>query len=409
MEPLDRLTEAIERRCKQGKTGEAVRRLTGMASEVARAFKEHVLQAVIDSSVSHHLGERRSGYRGSALAPWSCPRCGPRLGSELRRNGHYRRRPLTSEGPISLRIPQLVCRACGKSVPFTHPLLPRRKRLWLDIDQQILQLHLEGCSYRATKRLLERRCRSPIGLMSIWRSFQATGAAPHAAPERPPGRYLALDEVHHRVRGQPRWSLTVRAQDAAGGKHWVGSVLSSDRSQDAWEAALVGLGISRYNPPFAVISDGDQAIESALAMTLPGVRTQRCTWHLKHNAVEWIRGHFPRDEDAGQRAGLMAAVHAIVDAPNLAQREESLTAMADDFPWLTGGLRRALDRVPPRDDDHPVRTNNLMERGFRELRRRTRPMDGFGSDLGASNFHLLWMLKENARINGRDYLAEILP
>lgn len=50
-----------------------------------------------------------------------------------------------------------------------------------------------------------------------------------------------------------------------------------------------------------------------------------------------------------------------------------------------------------------------MERGFRELRRRTRPMDGFGSDAGAANFHLLWMLKENARSNGRDYLREILP
>ena len=36
-------------------------------------------------------------------------------------------------------------------------------------------------------------------------------------------------------------------------------------------------------------------------------------------------------------------------------------------------------------------------------------MDGFGSDKGAANFHLLWMLKESARSNGRDYLAEILP
>ncbi len=42
-------------------------------------------------------------------------------------------------------------------------------------------------------------------------------------------------------------------------------------------------------------------------------------------------------------------------------------------------------------------------------RRRTRQVGGFGSDRGAANFHLLWMLKENARSNGRDYLREILP
>lgn len=406
---MDRLTEAIERRCERGEQGAAVRLLIGGSGELARTFKEHLLQAAIDRSVGRYLGERRSGYRGSALSPWSCPRCGPRLGRELRRNGHYLRRPLAIEGVLTLRIPQLVCRDCKGTVPFTHPLLPRRKRLWLDIDQHLLLLYLEGCSYRAAKRLLERRCRSSIGLMSLWRSFQASGSSRHTPAARPPGRYLALDEVHHRVRGQPRWLLSVRAQDAFGGKHWVGSVLSSDRSQDAWEATLSGLGLSRYNPPFAVISDGDQAIESAVTTTLPGVRFQRCTWHLKHNAAEWLRERYPRAEDEGQRRGLMAAVHVIVDAPTIEQRHDSLAVLREDFPWLTGRLARALERIPAKDAHHPIRTNNLMERGFRELRRRTRPMDGFGSDAGAANFHLLWMLKENARLNGRDYLAEILP
>lgn len=406
---MDRLAEAIERRCGQGEVGAAVRLLTGGAEEVAREAKAAVLQRLIDRSVERHFGRRRSGFRGRTLSPWTCPRCGPRLGCELRRNGHYLRRPLVAEGMITLRVPQLLCRQCGKSVPFSHPLLPPRKRLWLDLDQQVLLLYLEGCSYRAARRLIERKCRSTVGLMSLWRSFQAAGQGRHAPASRAPGRYLALDEAHHRVRGEPRWLLAVRAQDAGGGKHWVGSALSTDRSQAAWETALVEMGISRYNPPFAVISDGDQAIESAVATTLPGVRFQRCTWHLKHNAAAWIQERYPRPEDAGQRRGLMAAVHAVVDAPSLAQRKDSLEVLSEDFPWLTAQLSRGLDRIPPRTTDHPVRTNNLMERGFRELRRRTRAMDGFGSDAGLANFHLLWMLKENARTNGRDYLAEILP
>jgi transposase-like protein len=281
--------------------------------------------------------------------------------------------------------------------------------LWLDLDQQLAVLYLEGCSYRASKRVLERKARTATGLMTLWRSFMGTGKASHAPAARAPARYLALDEVYHKVKGEKRWLLSVRAQDDAGNKHWVGSVLSSDRSQEAWETTLVELGISRYNPPFAVISDGDQAIEGAVATTLPGVRLQRCTWHLKHNAGEWIRERYPRDEEAGQREGLMAAVHVIVDAPTLEQRKASLTELGAVFPWLATSLERVLERIPPKDDHHPIRTNNLMERGFRELRRRTRSMDGFGSDKGAANFHLIWMLKENARVNGRDYLAEILP
>jgi len=398
----------MELRCQRQKPGAAVRLLQERSHDLVRTFKERVLQDIIDRSVTAHLGLHRKP--GTSLrSPWSCPACGPRLGSELRRNGHYRRRPLVCEGTISLRIPQLLCSGCGKSVPFTHPLLPRRKRLWLDLDQEIAQLYLEGCSYRASRRLLERRTRSTLGLMTVWRSIQRTAKGPHAPAKRPPAKYLALDEVYHKVNGKPRWFLSVRVQDETGGKHWVGSVLSPDRTQKAWTDALVELGISRYNPPFAVISDGDQAIEGAVAMALPGVRTQRCTWHLKHNAAEWINERYSRDADEGQRRGLMAAVHAIVDAPDIEQRKASLAVLAVDFSWLAGRLEKVLERIPPKDAAHPVRTNNLMERGFREMRRRTRPMDGFGSDEGAGNFNLLWMFKENARINGRDYLSEILP
>ena len=407
---MDRLAEAIERRCEAGEVGAAVRLVNRAADELTRTFKELMVQRLIDATVRRELGDkRRKRRRREQLSPWSCVRCGPRLGSELRRNGHYLRRPLSCQGSITLRIPQLLCVGCNKSVPFSHPLLPRRKRLWGDVDQQLAVLYLEGCSYRGSKRLLERGTRSTVGLMTLWRSFLGTGAAPHAPAPRPPARYLGLDEVYHKVKGEKRWFLAVRAQDAAGGKHWVGSVHSPDRTQEAWETALVGLGISRYNPPFAVISDGDQAIEGAVAQTLPGVRQQRCTWHLKHNAAQWIRERYPRADDAGQRDGLMAAVHGIVDAPTLAHRDASLRELAPAFPWLVTRLRRGLPKVPPKDPAHPIRTNTLMERGFRELRRRTRQMDGFGSDHGAANFHLLWMLKENARANGRDYLNEILP
>jgi len=132
------------------------------------------------------------------------------------------------------------------------------------------------------------------------------------------------------------------------------------------------------------MTDGDRALEEALKKCLPGVKLYRCTWHLKRNAAEWIRERYPRNEDQGQRRGLMAAVHSVVDAPTLEQRAASLQVLRPDFAWLADLLALALQRVAPKHPDHPLRTNNPMERGFRELRRRTRPMDGFGSTAGAS-------------------------
>jgi transposase-like protein len=383
--------------------GEAVRWLNEAAEELVRAFKEGLLQRVIDRAV------RRALRRKKEPTGWSCARCGPRLGGELRRNGHYRRRPLTCEGTIVLSIPQLACTGCNGYVGFSHPLLPRRKRLWLDLEQRLTVLYLEGTSYRAARRLLERWTKTNLGLMSLWRSFQAVGRQEHRPPPRAQALYLGVDEVYHKIRGEKYWFLVVRAQTADGKKHYVGAVLSRDRSREAWEEAFDKLELSRYNPPFAVLSDGDRAIEEAVLRCFPGITIYRCTWHIKHNASEWIRERYPRKEDEGQRQGLMAAVHTIVDAPTLDQRRSSLAVLEETFPWLTRLLRPALQRVPLKDAATPVRTNNLMKRGFRELRRRTRPMDGFKSTTSASNFHTLWMLKENARCNGRDYLPELIP
>ena len=404
---MGRITAGLARQCREGQVGEAVRTVCRIGQEQARAAKEAMLQAVLDEAVIDRLGPSR-GLRKRELTSWVCPSCGERRGDQLRRNGHYQRQLLTLEGVVHLRMPQLVCADCRKSVPLEHPLIGRGQRLWLDIEQRIACLYLEGCSYRATKRLLERDTQSSIGLMSTWRRFQAVGKARHNVPTRPASQYLLLDEVYHKVRGEGRWFLCVRGRDAQGGLHWVGFVISKDRSQTAWERVFDELGISRYNPPFAVVSDGDRAIEEAVKKCLPGVKLYRCTWHLKHNAAEWVHERYPRDEDEGRRKGLMAAVNSIVDAPDLAQRSASMAVLREDFAWLAERLSPALERIPPRTPDHPVRTNNGIERGFREQRRRTRPMDGFGSEPGAENFVFLWMLKENARLNHRDYLTELI-
>src|SRR5215208_698491 len=106
-----RLTEAIERLCGREEVGSAVRLLVRSADEAARTAKEVLLQGVIEREVTRYLGKRRAGRPRPMLTPWRCRQCGPRLGSELRRNGHYLRRPLACEGVMTLRIPQLRCLA----------------------------------------------------------------------------------------------------------------------------------------------------------------------------------------------------------------------------------------------------------------------------------------------------------
>lgn len=217
---------------------------------------------------------------------------------------------------------------------------------------------------------------------------------------------VGLDEVHQCLKGTAHWVLAARARDRQGGVHWVAGVLAESREQAAWEAGLDALGLSQRRPRYALISDGNAAIEGAVGQCLPGADLQRYTWHLLHNAADWLRERYPGTAEAGRREGLMAVVRSTVDAPTSVVRREPLAALREVEPWLATRLEPGLRRVAL--PAAPVRTNNLLERGFRELRRRTRQMDGFGSVRGMRNFHVLWMLKENARCNGRDYLPELI-
>ena len=54
------------------------------------------------------------------------------------------------------------------------------------------------------------------------------------------------------------------------------------------------------------------------------------------------------------------------------------------------------------------RTTSPLERAIKELRRRIRPMDGFGSQAGATNFLRAWMIKENVRSQGQDWLEAFM-
>lgn len=128
-----------------------------------------------------------------------------------------------------------------------------------------------GHSYRAVAANVAQG----IGLMTAWRSVQQVAEGQDAIPAPPKLLAIGLGEAHNRVRGPTMWLLTARGLCKGGGSHYLGSVLSPDRTREAWETALDGLGVRGW-PDVAIMADGDQAIESAVGQCLPGKKVQRC-------------------------------------------------------------------------------------------------------------------------------------
>ncbi|HEX2479179.1 MAG TPA: transposase [Geminicoccaceae bacterium] len=118
--------------------------------------------------------------------------------------------------------------------------------------------------------------------------------------------------------------------------------------------------------------DGGAGLLAALPTAYPEVPVQRCWAHKIRNVLAKVR--------KPDQAAIKASLHRIMNAttlPRFADRWESI------YPRAVACLRADLDdlltcfRYPSLALRKAVRTTNAIERRFREVRRRTRPMGTF--------------------------------
>jgi len=163
--------------------------------------------------------------------------------------------------------------------------------------------------------------------------------------------------------------LLALGEGYSGKRAYLGALQSPDRSEAAWSQLLDSLEIPDQGRGLVVIHDGDQAIASALALVLPKAEKRNCVWHQLHNVFIHARESYPDNPRRVKEAVMVARERLSISRP---------------------------------------RTTSPLERGIKEYRRRTRPMDGFGSQSGASNFLKVWMVKENARMAHEDWLSIVI-
>lgn len=353
--------------CKTAK--DVVELVDSQAKATLRGWKKKLLEEALEGLVAKHHGPKWLKIRERKPTPWVCLRCGPRESNQVKRNGHYQRYLVVTEGIIRLRVPQLECLDCGKEIALNALFLPRRKRFWIELDRKITELYLSGASYRQVKAMLERAIESDCGLMSLWQRFQKMAKNASSPGLGETLKVLYLDEAYTKVKGKPYWSLLALGEGKSGQRAYLGAALSQDKSESSWVSLLESLAIPDDGRGLLVIHDGDQAIASALSFILPKAKSRLCVWHEFHNVFLKTKELFPNDWEKVKQAIQVAKV--------------------------------ALETKGPK-------TTSPLERGIKEYRRRTRPMDGFKSHAGAINFLRIWLTKENARMAKEDWLKAVV-
>ena len=328
--------------------------------ELSREAIKRALETFMEARIERYLGDVRHGEVVD------------------RRNGHYRRWLLTGMGAVELAVPRTRTRS-AVSVLETYA---RRER---SVDRLILAAFVLGLSTRKVGEALQALLGERVSATTVSRVAQQLDVAVAAFHRRPlANRYRALlfDGVvlgARSGRGVVRRPVLVALGITNEGKKEIlDFVVARGESQAAWEAFLNDLyrrGLTGEGAALAVC-DGGAGLLAALPLVYPKVRVQRCWAHKTRNVLDKLRRV---DRDAAKR-GLARISHAADRGEARRHARAFVDRWGSRSPAAVRCLWMDLDELLTffGFDDlawrTATRTTNAIERRFREVRRRTRPM-----------------------------------
>jgi transposase-like protein len=294
------------------------------------------------------------------------------------RNGFYERDYVTPLGVLRLRIPRTRL----------HSFLPRciepLQRRAPEVAELIRQAFLRGISTRQVGRVVAVLTGEPVSAQTVSKLTRVLDQAVQAFHQRGLGdewAYLILDGVWLKVRrafGPQRVLLLVAYGIRRDGqRELLAFTRAKSESQAGWEGLLNDLfqrGLRGQHLQL-VITDGCPGLACALETVFPRVRHQRCWVHKMRNILEKTKR---RDEKK-----VKAEAQKIYLAANLASAKRAFERFRfhwrSRYPAMVRQLERDLPELLhfftfPRHLWRKLRTTNVIERCFVEVRRRTRPM-----------------------------------
>lgn len=273
------------------------------------------------------------------------------------RNGYRERSLVTQYGLIErLRVPR------DRAGTYQPSVLDRYQRRAVHVDRLVRDLFLRGVSTRRVGEALEPLLGTGMSAQTVSRVARSLDAEVQRFQRRPLTdhyQYLFLDGVTLKVKeatgAKRRFILCAYGISTSGQRELLAFRQARSESAAQWEAFLRDLydrGLRGHGLRL-VATDGCAGLHNALDVVYPYAPRQRCWAHKLRN----VAAKLPRTI---QQECLTEAKGVYQARTQRQALEELLTFMAC-----------------PRKHWRKVRTTNAIERSFREVRRRARPMSCF--------------------------------
>jgi transposase-like protein len=352
--------------------------------EAKNRLKE-LLEERIDEELELHLGRTKYERRKEGDA-------------EDYRNGSYLRHLLTEIGDLILRIPR-------SRKGFVSKVLEAYKRRSRSVDQLIMACFVLGMSTRKVSTALLSLLGERVSASTVSAVAKKLDRAVRRYHERKLGdgyRFLFFDGVVLKQKGaakvQKKIILCVYGITWEGKKEMIDFLLAASESQNAWEGFLrdlYGRGLEGKKCEL-ITTDGGNGLRNALEVVYPRVARQHCWAHKTRNVLdkvkkadqEKVKKDLQRISHGKNRQAATQAYWSFCQKYRKAYpgAVKSLESEIEDLlsfyqVKLSSKERQGLGAKEIQKAQmalwRKIRTTNLIERAFREVKRRTRPMGVF--------------------------------
>lgn len=293
------------------------------------------------------------------------------------RNGYYQRDLVTGVGKIEdLAVPR-------SRRGYQTQVFERYHRRQTELDTAMLQMFVGGVSTEQVGDVFAAVTGSQPSASTVSRVFHTLDAEYTAWKTRPLAahyQYVFADGTYFTViyqeKGIKMAVLAVVGINLAGEREVLGFTTGDRENQHAWEDLLEQFKQRGLQTVTLWITDGNQAMLNAIARKFPTAQRQRCVLHKMQNVL----GYIPKQ----QHAAIEPELKAIFYQESRTKADQALAAFCakyqKSYPTAVDCLRRDSEACLtfysfPKEHWKTIRTNNLAERLFEEVKKRYHKMN----------------------------------
>ena len=349
-------------------------KIVQLNEEVIKVELKELVRSSVEETLNGLLEQEAQQLTNAARYERSAERQGYR-------SGHYSRSLTTTSGEVELKMPKL------KGVSFETAIIERYRRRESSVEEALIKMYLAGVSVRRVEDITE----------ALW----GTKVSPSTISELNKKAYVHIEEWRNRMLHGGKYSyvyvdgiylkrnwggefenvsiLVAIGVNEDGYREVLGAGEGMKEDKASWIGFLQWLRGRGLEGVKLVVGDKCLGMLEAVGEVFPEAKYQRCTVHFYRNVFSVV----PRSK-MKLVAKMLKAIHA-QESKAAAREKAKQVAVTLREMKLKEAAKKVEDSIEetltymdfPYEHWLRIRTNNVIERLNREIRRRTRVVGTF--------------------------------